>query len=237
MRIRDLLYTLAILICGTAVSSAQFLLNPYRFGPSAPSYLNQNFEGTGYDNGETWNTFAGGGTIDPDYTTSPIAGSQSLRISTSSNSAAAWRDFTNGDSIYLSFRYRLDSVTGSSEILTLHTNGSVTYNGYIQIAAGGVMRVSSGGQVNDTSTAIPTATDLWVWCEIEKGTGANGAMRAGWSTTSTKPTLSASGTVTCAVSATSLTAQTGRVYLGTTAGTTAISQVYDALLIDVSPLP
>ena len=31
MRFRDIIHTLAVLICGTAVSSAQFLINPYAF--------------------------------------------------------------------------------------------------------------------------------------------------------------------------------------------------------------
>ena len=31
MRFRDIIYTLAVLIVGTAVSSAQFLINPYAF--------------------------------------------------------------------------------------------------------------------------------------------------------------------------------------------------------------
>lgn len=42
-------------------------------------FINQNFEGTGFDNGETWITNAGDtGAANPDYTTNPLLGSQSL---------------------------------------------------------------------------------------------------------------------------------------------------------------
>ena len=44
-------------------------------------YLNQNFEGAGFDNSETWLAYEGDtGAADPDYTTGPLKGSQSLRM-------------------------------------------------------------------------------------------------------------------------------------------------------------
>lgn len=46
--------------------------------PAATYLLNQNFEGTGYDNSESWTETLDGGTVDEDYTTTVLAGSQSL---------------------------------------------------------------------------------------------------------------------------------------------------------------
>lgn len=210
-------------------------------GPPPPSYLiDQNFEtpGTGYDNGETWNSFAGGGTIDPVYSAAPIVGTQSLNIiTTGSNQAAAYTDFTSSDNIYFQFRFRLASFTGASDLFAIYTSG-VALIGYIVVLGTGEMNlVSAAGGANNTSTAIPTATDLWLWFEYEKGTGANGVLRAGWSTTSTKPTLSASGTTTCALTATGNTTQAGRVYLGTV-GSSTLNAVYDQILADnTAPIP
>lgn len=69
MRFRDILYTLAVLIVGTAVSSAQFLINPYAFAAAAPS----GFDATAYGTVLAW------------YRAEDIAGADA-------SSVAAWDD-------------------------------------------------------------------------------------------------------------------------------------------------
>jgi hypothetical protein len=242
MKIRDYLYTLAILICGTAISSAGLLINPYRFaapGGGGPSYLiNQNFEGTGYDNGETWTSFAGGGTIDPDYTTSPIVGSQSLRIVvTGANQAASYTQFTGTDTPYIYCRFRLDSNTGEAKLFVIDDNayGSAAV---VTVTAGGKLAVlaSGAGSPNESTNNLPTATDLHFWIDVIKGTGANHTVKAGWNTIATKPSLTAGGATSAVSAAGTGTAQPARLFCGTYSSET-MAAVYDAVQISTIPIP
>lgn len=58
--------------------------------PAGTSYVwKQDFEGTGYDNGQTW-TESGSGVLDEDYTSTVLVGSQSLNIDLTSNIGAAY---------------------------------------------------------------------------------------------------------------------------------------------------
>ncbi len=207
----------------------------------APGYLvNQNFETptTGYDNGETWNSFAGGGTINPVYAVSPIVGAQSLRIvTTGANQAAAYTDFTASNNVYMAFRMRLDSFTGTHTLLNLYTVGAGARIGRLDVVSTGEINlVFEGGAANNSSTTLPLSTNLYLWFEYEKGTGSNAVLRAGWSTTSTKPTLSAGGATTAALTAGSQATQGARIYMGTVSSDTA-ARVYDAIKVDTSPLP
>jgi hypothetical protein len=65
--------------------------SPPAAGGGGPSYLvNQNFEGTGYDNAEIWTEDLGtGGTVNEDYTTTPLVGSQSLLLSEATGDVSA----------------------------------------------------------------------------------------------------------------------------------------------------
>lgn len=221
------------------MGAAQQIMVAQKIAGGNPSYLiDQNFEtpGTGYDNGETWNPFAGGGTIDPVYAVSPIVGTQSLNIITAGNSAAAYTDFTASDNIYFQFRFRLDSFSGASDLIAIYTSG-VSLIAVVSVMATGEMRVGAGGSADNSSGTIPTGTDLWGWFEQEKGTGANQVARAGWSLTSTKPTLSAGGATTCAISNGNGTSQAARTYVGTVSGST-MNTVYDAILAqNTGPIP
>ena len=61
MRFRDIIYTLAVLIVGTAVSSAQFLINPYAFaagGGGSPLELITAYSGYSTNGGPTEQGYA-----------------------------------------------------------------------------------------------------------------------------------------------------------------------------------
>lgn len=197
------------------------------------SYLvNQGFEGTGYDNSETW-TEAGTGTIDEDYTTSPIVGSQSLRITLAAQTGSTYAAFTAQDTVYFFARLRFDSITGgASRTLATFRDGSATVHASLQHSTSGVLRVSAtGGTANNSTDALPTATDIYVWFEYVKGTGTNAIARAGWSTDGTKPTLSAGAAKACVSNDGTSTAQASRIYLGHSASST-IDTVWDKTLVD-----
>jgi len=69
-------------IRGTSGFSASL---PY----TSPYVWAQDFEGTGYDNGQTW-TESGSGILDEDYTATALVGSQSMNIDLTSNFGAAY---------------------------------------------------------------------------------------------------------------------------------------------------
>jgi len=85
----------------------------------------QNFEGTGYDNGETWTEeYEDGGsgvTINPDYTTTVLRGSESLYIG-SDNYRKGWiiHEFaTDLNEIYIHFMLQIDDVNFDLSIMDI----------------------------------------------------------------------------------------------------------------------
>jgi hypothetical protein len=194
MKIRDYLYTLAVLICGTAISSAGLLINPYRFGPSAPSYLvNQNFEATGYDPPETWTEALGtGGTVDEDYTTEALVGTQSLRMVEATGDVTTKITLPGGavTGAWAYFVFQVDSFPGDST-----SNRQIMRFGAGSPLLAGVLLDSISGTTfklrahNGSSTGTPS-TDTFalgetihVWCHADTITDTT---EVWWSTTSTR---------------------------------------------------
>lgn len=209
---------------GTSISAAG--------GGGGTSYLvNQGFEGTGYDNSESW-TEAGTG-VNEDYATSPIVGSQSLAVIVSSQSSSTYVTFTAQDSVHFFARVRIESLgnAGSVNIFRFRTSSN-TEGAAFQIRADGKASVTAdGGTANAATEVITTGSDLYFWGEYTKGTGSNAVAKFGWSDTSTKPTLSAGGARTCSSTNGTGTAQVARLYVGTTTSTT-YSMVFDRVLVD-----
>lgn len=205
-----------------------FLLNSYRFGgaPPGPSWIiQQGFEGTGYDNGETWvEAVVSEGTVDPNSTTTVLAGSQSLRLTlpTTQDGASTYNQFTGVSKLYCRMMFRLISfnqvATTSLELASIR-NGTTTLATLGIYGQSPLLEVTAaGGSINRTSTALSGST-IYIWFEYEAGTGSNAIARAGWSTTITKPTLTASGGQTCVSSNGTATANATRLYLGRTVTT------------------
>lgn len=223
---------LAILIC--------CLVFPLRAGwffaaataGGGPTYLvEQGFEGTGYDNGETW-TESVTDTVDEDYATSPAVGSQSLRIVASANINSTYVSFTAQDTVYAFCRFRWVTKGAGTYVLATVRTSSGTVQGSISILVTGVLRATATGDASATSTdAIPVDTDIYLWMEFVKGTGANAIMRAGWSTDGTKPSLAATGAKAAVSSAGTSTAQGARLMLGSSSSNTA-EFIYDHVLVD-----
>ena len=217
MKIRDILYTLAVLICGTAVSSAQFLINPYRFGVTTPYpyLLSQGFEGTGYDNGESWTPT---GSPDPDYAT-PITGegSQSMRINVSAATAyAQCASFGDNASVTVCLRLRVATFGSSTIPLIIGRNAANTASWSLNWGSGTALRVQHGSIISAAgTTTIVNGTEYYVWLEYAQGTGLNGVMRCYLSTTTTRP-----GSPDSSVTNGDGTNQTAILRLGYTGSTT-----------------
>jgi hypothetical protein len=185
---------------------------------SGSSFLiNQGFEGTGYDNGETW-TGAGTGTVDADETTTVIAGSQSLHITLVSQTGSTYAVFTGQGSVFVKFRLRVASTNGGTQTIATLRNGTTVLASLILAGASRVIRANAAGGSNNTSTGtgseVPVNQDLYVWFEYIKGTGSNAVCRVGWAATDSKPTFVAAGTTTAISANGSSTSDANRIYLG-----------------------
>lgn len=221
-----LLQAIAVLWFSAGWAAAGILINPYAFSGGAPEpawIIQQGFEGTGYDHGETW-TAAGTGSVDPDSTATVLEGTQSLRIQLTSQTGSTYREVTAAGALYVRMLFRMDS-TGNGVLATVRTANTIRAT--VSRVSNKLRVQASGGTVNDSTSDLPTGTTLYLWLEYISGTGSDAIARAGWSTTPTKPTLSASGSTTCACTNGSGTGTVNRLYLGTTASTPSLDAVYD----------
>lgn len=223
-----LLQSLGVLWLSAAWVAAGIIINPYSFGTGTPEpawIIQQGFEGSGYDHGETW-TAAGTGSVDPDSTAVVLEGTQSLRILLASQTGSTYREVTAAGSLYVRMMLRMDS-TRNGVIATIRTANTVRAT---VSRIGNKLRVQpSGGTANDTTDDIPTGTLLYFWLEYISGSGSDAIARAGWSTTPTKPTLAAGGATTCSSTNGTGTGTVNRLYLGTSASTPALDVVYDQI--------
>lgn len=184
---------------------------------SGPTFsLHQNFEGTGYDNSETWNA-AGTGTIDPDESTVVIAGSQSLQLVLAGQTGSTYSEFSAQSSVFCKCRFRVASTNSGNQVFATIRNGTTVLATFTMAGASRVLRATAAGGSNGTSTdAVPVDTDLYVWMEYVAGSGSNAIARIGWATTDSKPSLAATG-ARAGVSSNGTTTDSGtRFYLGNT---------------------
>lgn len=153
----------------------------------------QNYEGTGFDNSESYSEYlaGGGASIDEDSTTSPLRGSQSLRMyaGTTGNFAWLYRIFgatiTSGS---LHFRFRADDATPpvvQSMLAAFRTTGGNDDIG-IAISNTGHLIGIHGTTVTTGSATISDATAYHVWADFANGAGS-GTLRVYVSTTVEKP--------------------------------------------------
>jgi hypothetical protein len=175
--------------------------------PSVPPptfVIDQNFEtpGTGFDNGETWVTYAGDtGITNPVYAVSPLRGSQSLRM-TDDNSEGGYAitkfsDDTGVNYTYGYFMIRfVDFPSGTSEIFqSYNAQGAVAAPDYIEphemiwVSASGILHAVLPDPFTDLdgSTSLSTGTVYHVWFYFSRDASKNST---GWiklNTTSTIP--------------------------------------------------
>ena len=185
---------------------------------SGSSFLiTQGFEGTGYDNGETW-TGAGTGTVDADETTTVIVGSQSLHINLVSQTGSTYSTHTGTGTVFVKFRLRAVSTNGGTQALATIRDGTNVLATLSLAGSPPKMRANAAGGSNNTSLeAVPDDQDLWVWFEYVKGTGAGDAIcRVGWHDSDVKPTFVAAEQRTAISANGSGTADGTRLYLGNT---------------------
>lgn len=144
----------------------------------------QNFEGTGYDNSETWTT---SGTVDPDSTSPALRGSQSVRASASSYLYRNITAMTGDVSVHMIVQLSTISANTGQFIFGANTGGDTRFGVVLQ-TTGGVLRGYHGNASCDTSAgAIAANTPLHIWVDRTRGTGSNGTLALYVSSNGTKP--------------------------------------------------
>jgi hypothetical protein len=197
-------------------------------GSGCPTCLvSQDFEGAGYDNGETW-TESGTATIDEDYTGVVLAGSQSLRIVYVSNLGAASTSFSANDDIWIYCLIRPIAIHSATRNLIEVLNNTTTL-GLARITSGGAI-VASATATATTVATMSTGTTYHLWVHYVKGSGANSVLSVAFSTDGVRPT---SGDNFAGVATGPAVLQADKIALGSVASTvTAAEYIYDKVRVD-----
>lgn len=194
--------------------------------PPLVMLIDENCEGTGTPSGWTNST----GSPNWDYSTAPLAGSQSLYLSCAAAAHRARVDFTNQTEIYYYFLLKLtNGVYPGSELVfaVSAANGSSTFSPTLTLGTTGRLNWSGA---NPTGT-LTINTMYHVWTHYRQGTGANGVVDVGFSTTGVRPT---SGTDYQQSTISNITALAGRLGLGPTVTTLAVDLIFDNIKVSTA---
>lgn len=125
--------------------------------------IKQGFEGTGYDNGETWTPDTGAPNEDPDDTSFAIEGSQNLacrRTSTGCETFALFVDQgagTNLNEIWCYFAFKTSTVTVNNILVMTRTN--TTEKNFVRISATGKLQVFDSAEATSASTSASVSSN------------------------------------------------------------------------------
>lgn len=189
--------------------------------------IDQNFETpvTGYDNGEVWTE---GGTWNPAYTVTVLAGTQSC-FHTDGGSLTS-PVFTAQTNVYFYCLLRFNAVADNTEILSLRSAANADL-AIMKYRPGGSLRVDCGNvTAGDTVSTISAATKTHIWIRYTKGTGANGFASIAFSTNGIKPT---SGDAYVQTAVGDATADAVKLRINGEVGNTFI---IDRILISATPI-
>ena len=158
------------------------LLNSFIYvsavGSAGVSYLiKQNFEGTGYDNGESWTETVGNSTVDEDNTTNVVVGSQYLKLTRNTSGCQVTSPtFANQTEIWIYLIFRTSSLTNDAFILIQDSGG--TTHAQLQIRSSspaGGLRIYNNDALNNfqnTAAGMSVNTDYHIWGHWNLATGA-----------------------------------------------------------------
>ena len=161
-------------------------------GGLTSTLLNETFEGTGYSTtSPAWTESLGGGTVNEDYTTTVLDGSQSLRILTASDASSfLYNTFTAGSERWFYFMIRPVSTPNSGDAKMLEIwNSSQSRIADVLLTSGGALKVRHGA--NSSSATVGTMSDgttYHVYIRYVAGSGANGVASVCFSTDGSRPT-------------------------------------------------
>lgn len=224
---RNLLYFFFLLILGCSDSDASFIIRGSAGGAPPDECTGrlvcQNFEGTGYDNSESW-TEAGSVTPDEDYTTLALRGSQSCMLTDEGTAASAYVAFTAQSDLWAFFRWRAEGTPLYGQIFNL-TNTSGSIQAYVSVSSGPIMRMYHGTTLCSTGS-LSASTTYYVWVHYVAGSGSDGVGALYLDTDNSRPAA------TCSITTGTATADVGRVYMFNNNGTPSTYHYYDQILVD-----
>ncbi len=137
----------------------------------------QNFEGTGYDNGESWaETIGTNGIANEDYTATVLRGSQSLLVyggDAGQNSFTTYTLSADQSTLYTHTLFQVDSLAAATSIIKGDNSAAANILTISQTITTGTVSVWCGGTGATTVSGMSVGTTYHVWGKYVKGTGAN----------------------------------------------------------------
>lgn len=186
--------------------------------------IEQTFEGTGFDNGETWAT---SGTHNEDSNAVSMEGSQVLELS--GNSSYAQTDYTGQTTVYAFCYIRYSSDPASTQTAFNIADSSGTSLASLRIGVGGIVRIAAAGSDSSNSaTTLTFGATYYVWLKFVSG----GTCELAVSPTTTKPSTDGSGLVFLTKTGASATAARVRCIRGNTGG----NWYFDRVLVSTTAI-
>lgn len=158
----------------------------------ASALLFETFEGTGYATAGWTAVTGGGGTVNPDFTSMILDGSQSLEINGPTDEVSyITNSFTAQSEVFAYFQFRITSMPATeSQWLSLFrfrdVDGATVFK--MQIDSTAFPRITTGGQSSSTLANISANTTYHCWLSWNKDNGANSTATMAISTTKVQPT-------------------------------------------------
>ncbi len=150
--------------------------------------IQQNFEGTGYDNSETWTESAGVGTIDPDEATTVLRGLQSLEVAAGAGESSVTSPaFAAQSDMWTFFRWRVVDSTPSSVTGFFRIYDTTQGDTLVGLALRSDGTIVDSWASSHPGPALADNTTYYIWVHYVKGTGANAVMTVYVGTDTTRP--------------------------------------------------
>lgn len=167
---------------GYSPAFSSFVSEETEVDPYASYLFHETFDATGYDDTGWVET----GTVDEDYTTVALEGTQSLYIA----DATAYTLNSLSDSLaelYVHLMFRTSDASPASQTTIFSMSSGTTNLFYLQLRTTGVLRLYHGTTVVNGTHTLSNDTAYHVWLYYKKGTGANGVATAWYGTDKDKP--------------------------------------------------
>lgn len=245
---KKLIFILILVWLGVLLCKAQLALNNAPFAAllsrnpaTADYFLQENFEGPGYQNVWTISS-AGGGVIDDTYTTAPapLEASYSLRLNMAANSRRITNALPTEYSTIYGYMLILSTTVPASAnniaIMFLSNNVPVVGFNLFEFTAN-----NWGGQIFDTNTSYCCVSGgaggaenqtNHLWFSFTTGTGANGVLTLARSVNGIKPVA---GTEYVTTSSSSARGTVNQFVVGTT-NNSSWKLIIDKIRLSTSPI-
>lgn len=180
-----LLILLTALTCEAQLNMKPVLNRQQTAGGASPTYLvKQGFEGTGYDNSETWTENA---SPNEDYATAPapLDGSQSWQ--SAAIGGESYTSFTAQDDVWAYAVCNIQTLADNRDVFQIRDSGG-TYVLSLRAHADGHLQILNfATSVHTSAGLVSNGTTFHVWLHYIKGTGANSTGELYVSANDTKP--------------------------------------------------